>query len=472
MNAPRTATPRSPMLRTQLALTYAGIALLTAALLGGILLSVLSSYYAQAEQSYLATAARRVLEGPLPGSAQPDAQQWVLRAAITAQARIRLYDADGQLMADSGPLTNLDPAQLMEPRDMHGRGRERLPQPLGEGLFGGESISTSSRSLHVTFTDAASGEPGSFTISEPPVSGRAVLIGIAQAWVLAAAFAVALAACAGYLLSKRISQPLAELTEASDRMAAGDLTTRAPVTRSDEFGRLAESFNAMAERVEATVVSLRRFIGDAAHQIGTPLTALEADLELAEKAAGSDDERRLVRRSLGQARRLEALSQGLLRLSRIEAGEDAELESIDLAAVVHEAVDSIASRAEQADLTLEVGEVAEKLVVTADRAKLQLILESLLDNAVKFTPAGGKICVAAVRDGEEAVLSVADTGVGIPLGEQEAVFSRFHRARNAAAIPGSGLGLAIVKATVERFGGTVAFTSDESGTRVEVRLPS
>ena len=113
------------------------------------------------------------------------------------------------------------------------------------------------------------------------------------------------------------------LTEASDRMADGDLGARAPVAGGDEVGRLAESFNGMAARVETTVTSLRRFVADAAHEIGTPLTALQADLELAERKATGDDERRLVDRALVQTHRLGTLSDNLLQLSRLEAGEPA-----------------------------------------------------------------------------------------------------------------------------------------------------
>ncbi len=190
-------------------------------------------------------------------------------------------------------------------------------------------------------------------LSEPPTSGRAVLVGIAQAWTVAALLAVALAALAGYLLSSRISKPIVALTEASDRMADGDLTARAPVERADEVGRLGESFNQMADQMEGTVVALRRFVGDAAHEIGTPLTALRADLELAEGAASTDDERRLIGRALGQADRLQSLSESLLSLSRIEAGDpNGTIERVDLAATVREAAEAVASRAEQAGLAL------------------------------------------------------------------------------------------------------------------------
>ena len=157
-------------------------------------------------------------------------------------------------------------------------------------------------------------------LSDGPASGRDVLASVAQALVLAAVVAVTLAALAGYLLSGRISKPLVALTATSDEMAEGHLGARADIDRDDEVGRLAASFNSMADRIEATVTTLRRFVADAAHEIGTPLTALQADLELAEEPAGVD-ERVFVRRALEQARRIEDLSANLLRLSRLEAGE-------------------------------------------------------------------------------------------------------------------------------------------------------
>ena len=114
---------------------------------------------------------------------------------------------------------------------------------------------------------------------------------------------------------------------------------------------------------------------------------------------------------------------------------------------------------------------AEPLMVAADGAQLQVVIDNLLDNAVKFTPAEGEITLAVHRDGALAVIVVADTGVGIPAEEHGQVFGRFHRARNVAAYPGSGLGLAIVRATVERFGGAVSFASSCAGTRFTVTLP-
>jgi len=292
------------------------------------------------------------------------------------------------------------------------------------------------------------------------------------AWVLAAALAVGLAALAGYLVAARIARPVVALTDASDRMAAGDLGARAPVAGGDEVGRLGESFNGMAERVETTVTSLRRFVADAAHEIGTPLTALQADLELAERKATSEDERRLVDKALSQTDRLANLSDNLLQLSRLEAGETAgERENADLAAVARELADGVASRAEQAGVELVLDVAAGPLPVRVAQPRLQTILANLLDNAVKFTPEGGTVTLAVRQDGATAVVTVADTGVGIPADEQGGIFGRFHRARNVSAYPGNGLGLAIVKAAVERSGGTVTFTSSETGTTFTVTLP-
>jgi two-component system sensor histidine kinase BaeS len=471
--APSAGTPstkRTASLRFQLALTYAGIALLTAALLGGILLAVLGNYYARSEQAYLQAAASRLVADPPIADDAAALQRWAQIGALGTQTRVRVYDANGNQVADSGPPQGVDPgALLIEGRpERGGHGRGDLPSPLGGGIFGGGGAQErSNRKLQLALSNG-----GFVTLSEAPASGRDALVSVAQAWTVAALLAVALAALAGYLLSSRVSHPVAELTEAADRMHDGDLSARATVVREDEVGRLAESFNAMAGRIETTVVALRRFVADAAHEIGTPLTALQADLELAEQEARSDDERRLVQRALGQAHRLEALSTDLLRLSRIEAGESpGEITLVDVATLVREEADAAASRAEQAGLVLDLDVADEVLVVAADRSQLQVVVDNLLDNAVKFTPEGGRVSLTARGAGNFAFITVADTGVGIPAEEHGQVFGRFHRARNVAAYPGSGLGLAIVRATVERFGGSVDFDSSEIGTRFTVRLP-
>ena len=323
---------RTHSLRFRLALTYAGMALLTAVILGGILLGVLASHYQGAEDDYLNASARLIVADPPPLTTMADLTSWAQAAALTTQTRVQVYRQDGALVVDSGSPNTLDAESLLGQRG-EGYGREHhdrdgLPNPLGGGLFGSAGGARSGRTLTM---DMGSG--AYVKLSEGPASGRDALVSAALAWVLAGALAVGLAALAGYLVAARIARPVVALTEATDRMAAGDLGARAPVAGGDEVGRLGESFNDMATRVEATVTSLRRFVADAAHEIGTPLTALQADLELAERKATSDDERRLVDRALGQTERLASLSNNLLQLSRLEANEPAgERASSDLTA--------------------------------------------------------------------------------------------------------------------------------------------
>jgi signal transduction histidine kinase len=224
--------------------------------------------------------------------------------------------------------------------------------------------------------------------------------------------------------------------------------------------------------VEETVTSLRRFVADAAHEIGTPLTALQADLELAQAHAESEDEQRLLDRALGQAQRLGSLASGLLRLSRLEARDTASgWERVDLTALTRHVADAFASRADQVDVDLTLDLPAGEVLVEGDAERLRTAIGSLLDNALKFTPAGGAVTMAVRADRDTACLVVTDTGIGIPPEDMPALFERFHRGRNAGAYEGSGLGLAIVRATAEMHGGTVRAESPSSGSRFELSLP-
>jgi signal transduction histidine kinase len=488
-------------LRWRLAATYAGIALLTAVVLGGLLVWVLADYYAQAEDGYLSAAAHRVTENLTRSDALPsDLATQAAISALDSQTRVRVYSTSGKLLADSGSPSQIDPSALFARPSQPGsaspgpsrpasdavsppsssssaspqpRGQP-LPAPLGNGLFSSESSSTprSSRTLTTVLKTSSGVALGTLTLSEGPASGSDVLTGVVEALMLAALAAVLASAVAGYMLSRQISEPLAELTGVADRMAAGDLTARATVSGTDEVGRLSASFNGMAERMEQTITALRRFVADAAHEIGTPLTALHADLELAETSIEPGDGLRFVRRALTQAYRLEHLSSGLLSLSRLESGDAMPTDaSADLSSAVRTAVDAAASRAEQKDVELLAAVDENAARARGDEHAFATIIDSLLDNAIKFTPSGGTVEVGLRTEGDSAVLWVSDTGIGIPETEQAGVFERFYRARNVPDYAGSGLGLAIVRATVERLDGAIGFTSSPKGTRFEVRLP-
>jgi two-component system sensor histidine kinase BaeS len=471
MAAPPAGHLRGLSLRWRLSIGFAAIAALSAIVIGLVLVPILSAHYATAERTYLEAAAERAVR-------DLSTMSWKDRAALEAQAqelalvtqaRVTLTNSGGAVIAEVGPPEAAQPPPAPQP----------LPNPLGVGLFGSNpdaaSLPRSDQSVSrpVNKPDKAGGALiGYVRLSEAPAYEQVAFLNVAQAWGLASLLGVVVAAIVGLLVSDWLSRPLRELTAASDRMARGELDVRARVDRGDELGRLAASFNMMASRVEETVTSLRRFVADAAHEIGTPLTALQADLELAQGHTESEDERRLLGRALVQAQRLGTLASGLLRLSRLEAGDAATgRERVDVAALTRHVADAFASRADQADVDLLLDVPAGEVPVMGDAERLRTAIGSLLDNAVKFTPPGGTVSVTVRADADTASLLVRDTGIGIPPEDMPAMFERFHRGRNAAGRDGNGLGLAIVRATAELHGGSVRADSDGTGSCFTVTLP-
>jgi signal transduction histidine kinase len=286
---------------------------------------------------------------------------------------------------------------------------------------------------------------------------------VAWGWGVAAMLSTLLAAFAGVWVSRRFSAPLESLAVTTSQMAAGDLSARVELDRKDEFGLLGESFNKMAESVEMKVGTLQRFVADAAHQLGTPLTALRTNLELGEEDS--------VSIALDQVQQMDDLTKDLLTLSQLEAIEShAKFEEIDLVELVESLSEVYASRAEQVDLGFTVEIIGEGDMVKGDRKQIRILIENLLDNAIKFTPPGGEVCIKLKSDENVFLLMVVDTGIGIPEEDFQGLFSRFHRGRNAATYPGSGLGLAIVKAIVDQHGAGIDIQRNAKGTTVIVRF--
>jgi two-component system, OmpR family, sensor histidine kinase BaeS len=493
-------------LRRKLPLAFAGVALLTILVLGGVLIPLLSNHYSRAQTSYLQAGAQEAAQ-QLSGVAWSDlavqkndaattaALRQVRAVALSTQLRIEVFDSSGALLADSGPVSEIDPTTLAAAvaggqtatagsdagpaasdgrTERHSGGQSRhLPSLVGSGLFDRDGAAAEPYSSQTVATPLVSGGKTVATIrlSEVPAYGATVLHTTVIAWLVAAAAAVLLGALAGWMTSRHLTRPLLAITRASNKMAGGDLGVRADVRRADEIGDLAASFNSMADTTQHTFATLRRFIADAAHELGTPLTALQADLELAQDQQDEDTRRRLVDRALKQSRRLERLSSDLLRLSRLDLGARRPAEPTDLVPLTQRLAEGFASRAEQAGVDFVLELPPDPLVVGGNPEELRTAVGNLVDNALKFTPAGGSVTLAAAADDGEAVVSVDDTGIGVPSEDVDLLFSRFHRGRNASGYPGSGLGLAIVRAIADSHGGKATVHSSASGSRFELRLP-
>jgi signal transduction histidine kinase len=566
-------------IRWRLPLSYAAIALLAALSLGIVLLMTLRSYYLKQELDYLSNNAQgislelaRMVEDKLPLAAL---QAQLKNFSFLTQSRVRLLDANEQVLVDSGPPQDhpqvatlsveveaetglqgetftkpiTDPLVLPAPDKgyasfiyikqpglampsggviltrtlitRNGVDEEVLQWQIEQTLTGSPELTAgepddilflaraadlplppkfisfnpavrtpygfglhadiapdgprSDQVVSQPFYDTEGKLLGYAELSQGPAYGREILVSVAWGWAMASGVAVALAAGVGWFISRRLSAPLLTLTNVTTRMAEGELSARATVIRADEVGQLAHSFNHMADQVEETVTTLRRFVADAAHELHTPLTALRTNLELVGGDTGPDDQRIFIERAQEQVGRLESLTRDLLDLSRFETGTGAgEFAPLNLNDVAQEISEIYASRAEQAGLAFSMQLPDEPMTIRGHESQLHRAIGNLLDNALKFTPEGGAISFGLRRlpGAGQAELWVEDTGIGIPPDDLPQLFSRFHRGRNAAAYPGSGLGLAIVKAIAETHQGQVEAENTGHGARFLIRWPA
>lgn len=314
-----------------------------------------------------------------------------------------------------------------------------------------------------------------------PVGAQA-LVSSARASLLrsvgiGAGLAVLLAAVVAALVSRRLSRLITALTVATRSFAAGEPVPD-PLLRPapGELGELGRAFTAMAGTVRRQDELRRAVVADVAHELRTPVTILRGQTEQLLDGIAEPTEARLV--SLhDEVLRLERLTEDLATLSAADAaGLALHTAPTDLAAMAEQAVEAMRAGFDDADLQVQVQVQVEgtgQVDVMADPTRITQVITNLLTNAAKFTPSGGNVTVTVRHDGHEGVLTVADTGPGIPADELPHLFERFWRGRAAGGRSGTGIGLAVVAALVTAHGGTVTAESPAGGgARFTVRLPS
>jgi len=291
---------------------------------------------------------------------------------------------------------------------------------------------------------------------------------------------VAVGALAWWLIRVGL-RPLTQMEHAAADIAAGDLSRRVETTdEHTEVGRLGLALNVMLEKIEsafaqrsASEARLRRFVADASHELRTPLTSIRGYAELFRRGARSrpEDLEKSMQRIEDESARMGVLVDDLLLLARLDHGPKLDHGPVDLALVATDAVND--ARVVQPDRPIDVS-ADGPVIVEGDDARLRQVAANLMSNALEHTPRATPVHVRVSRDGEHAVLEVADEGPGLDDEHAAKVFDRFFRVDPARARDngGVGLGLAIVAAIVEAHGGTVAVeTSPGAGARFIVRLP-
>ena len=313
-------------------------------------------------------------------------------------------------------------------------------------------------------------------VGAPLAPVRAVLRDCLLTMVLAFPVMLLVAVGGGLFLARRAFLPVERIIRSAEQLTSHNLSGRLPVPQTgDELERLSLALNQMIARLDGAFQNNRRFLADASHELRTPLTVLRGELEvMIQQADGAPEAQERLGSVLEEVERLAKIVEGLFALSRLDAGEaQAEWVRVDLTKLAVTTAEQMSLLAEDKGITI-TSESAGEVVVQGDRGRLKQIVVNLLDNAIKYTPDGGKIFLrTTVRDGY-AQLDVADTGVGIPASAIPRVFDRFFRVDKARsrAEGGAGIGLSIVKAITTAHGGSVAVTSVEGcGAQFRVSLP-
>lgn len=285
--------------------------------------------------------------------------------------------------------------------------------------------------------------------------------------------ATLLAGIIGWLMATKALRPVDEITRTARRITAEKLNERIRIGRQDEIGRLAETFNEMIARLEASFNRIKQFTADASHELRTPLTILKGETEIALRTEDTiQGLKKTLVSNLEEIDRLSKIVNDLLFLSRMDSGrEEFHLQDVSLDMIVQEKYEQMKALAMKKGIEMHIGK-KEGVHVKGDPVKLRQLLLNLLDNAIKYTPPGGKVWLSLNRVDGFARITVSDTGIGIPEEDLPHIFERFYRADKARRDGGSGLGLSICKLIVEAHKGRIDVKSTPGkGSTFEVYIP-
>ena len=460
--------PRRRSIRTRLALIYT--ALLAVALIAfgaGVFLVLRAQLEASFDSALFANAehAGGAFAQDLDTSGALSPSQRLVDQFASTGGRIVVLDRAGAVLADSGAA-----------------GQAPLPISAGD-------LAAADRHEHVT-RDVRSSDEVLRMVLEPVVAANGGQIGyvawadstrplqdvlttVGSSLVLGGTVVVLLALAGGLVLARRALAPVAEVTDTARAIAlSGDFAARVEAGRpGDEVGDLAVAFNETLAALEQNHQALLRFLGDASHQLRTPLTTIRANLDLARRQDVPDEDRQAILADAhDEAERMARLVADLLALARAESGARMEFAPVELDAVVVGAVRRQAQAASHVKMTVSV----EAALVDGDRDRLADLVGILLDNAARYTPDGGSVQTELSVQNATAVLRVSDTGIGLTEEDQQRVFERLYRGARARELrpSGTGLGLAIARWIVESHGGSIELANGTGGgARATVRLP-
>jgi signal transduction histidine kinase len=486
-------------LRFRVLALIAGFGVVTAALLAGILYSSVRSYYVDITYDKAIRFAERVLEN------HPDLWETFEQNPPGFGARLRefnlyspniglyLVDNDGRVLASAGegrPFWSNYRVDLQPLRSAFAAGSDEPVEgddPDGEGkrcLVAARPVSSDGQQVGWLYVVPMSGE------------GKGYVPDLMRSYAMRTGITVSLMTIAlGVLLTITmiavLTRPLIGLTRMVERVRASGFTEEVcsasvpNCDRFDEIGRLGRTFRDTFERlrlemhrVKETDAKRREMVASVSHDLRTPLTALIGQLETIRMKAGAlshDEQQELFARAMNNAQHLKRLTDSLAELARLDSPDfEHHPEPIAIGELADDVVQRFTARASEAGLSLELVYPDGLPLTRVDAGLIERALANLLDNALRMTPAGGRVVVRVERDADGGVrLEVTDTGPGVPVEDQPRVFERFFQASRHREQRGSaGLGLAIVKRVAELHGGRVGLKSQPgSGATFYIDLP-
>jgi heavy metal sensor kinase len=452
---------------------YAGLLALVFLLLAGVMRVALKSYLEQSLGNTQLRRARQIAE--------------TLLAHIDQTGEARVISEIDSWFAPEGyerfiRITRGDGRTLYVSHNPRGREFDAAQAPAfrGEAAPGvwREVTTPDGRALMIGALPCASGSGERFLVEvgAPLEPVRAVLrrfvvlLGFTLAAMLAAATG------GGCFLVRKALAPVDKIARSAERITLRNLKERLPLTPTgDEMERLSVSLNRMIARLEDAFQHNHRFMADASHELRTPLTIIRGELEsIMEHPAPAAETREMAASILEEVERLARIVEGLFAISRLDAGEaQSERVPFDLAKLAAGTAGQMCLLAEDKGITLTC-DTPEVVGVEGDRSRLKQVVVNLLDNAIKYTPGGGKVKLSVRAVDGKAVLEVEDNGIGIPAEARPLIFERFFRVDKARSrdLGGAGLGLSIVKSICAAHGGGVEVQSVEgAGSRFKIELP-
>ncbi|MEZ4357179.1 MAG: ATP-binding protein [Eubacteriales bacterium] len=289
-------------------------------------------------------------------------------------------------------------------------------------------------------------------------------------------FSLAISIFVAFIFSRYFSRDIRKITTSANRLSGGDFSTRVYIKSQTEIGNLADTFNNMAGELERQEKLKTTFVADVSHELRTPMTSIQGFVQgIIDGAISKDDQETYLKTVLSEIKRLNSLIADLLEMSRLDSPElKLNIEHFDINELLRRSIINFEQAIESKKINVEIGFGDKPNMVLADPDKIAQVATNIIDNAVKFTPKGGKISINVKRSADKTNVIISDTGIGIPENELPFIFERFYKVDKARAeYKGTGLGLAIVKRIIEQHGEKISVDSKEGkGTKFTFTLPN